>query len=168
MNSKLPPAAKEVDKELRKIQKEKEDAVREQDFTRAGELRDKEVELREQIRSLLQSSRDAVDTAAPAADAGEAAASEGAADTATAMAATTGDTAAVSGELTTPVVDEEDIAQIVASWTGVPVQKLTESESVKLLNMEETLHKRLIGQDEAVKAVSKACLLYTSPSPRDS
>ena len=156
LNSKLPPAAKEVDKELRKIQKEKEDAVREQDFTRAGELRDKEVELREQIRSLLQSSRDAVDTAAPAADAGEAAASEGAADTATAIAATTGDTAAVSGELTTPVVDEEDIAQIVASWTGVPVQKLTESESVKLLNMEETLHKRLIGQDEAVKAVSKA------------
>ena len=36
------------------------------------------------------------------------------------------------------MVDEEDIAQIVASWTGVPVQKLTESESVKLLNMEET------------------------------
>ena len=53
-------------------------------------------------------------------------------------------------------MNEEDIAQIVASWTGVPVQKLTESESVKLLNMEETLHKRLIGQDEAVKAVSKA------------
>ena len=53
-------------------------------------------------------------------------------------------------------MSEEDIAQIVASWTGVPVQKLTESESVKLLNMEETLHKRLIGQDEAVKAVSKA------------
>ena len=57
---------------------------------------------------------------------------------------------------TTPMVNEEDIAHIVASWTGVPVQKLTESESVKLLNMEETLHQRLIGQDEAVKAVSKA------------
>merc|ERR1711968_260643 len=62
----------------------------------------------------------------------------------------------MGAETTTPVVSEEDIAQIVASWTGVPVQKLTESESVKLLNMEETLHKRLIGQDEAVKAVSKA------------
>ena len=57
---------------------------------------------------------------------------------------------------TTPMVSEEDIAHIVASWTGVPVQKLTESESVKLLNMEETLNQRLIGQDEAVKAVSKA------------
>ena len=46
-----------------------------------------------------------------------------------------------------PLVSEEDVAHIVASWTGVPVQKLTETESVKLLNMEETLHQRLIGQD---------------------
>ena len=58
--------------------------------------------------------------------------------------------------LQNPMVSEEDVAHIVASWTGVPVQKLTETESVKLLNMEETLHQRLIGQDEAVKAVSKA------------
>ena len=63
--------------------------------------------------------------------------------------------APTSTEPSSPVVDEEDIAQIVASWTGVPVQKLTESESVKLLNMEETPGS-LIGQDEAVKAVSKA------------
>jgi ATPases with chaperone activity, ATP-binding subunit len=55
-----------------------------------------------------------------------------------------------------PVVTEEDIAQIVASWTGVPVNKLTESESEKLLHMEDTLHQRLIGQEEAVKAVSRA------------
>jgi ATP-dependent Clp protease ATP-binding subunit ClpC len=54
------------------------------------------------------------------------------------------------------VVDEEDIAQIVASWTGVPVNKLTESESEMLLHLEDTLHQRLIGQEEAVKAVSKA------------
>ncbi len=56
----------------------------------------------------------------------------------------------------TPDVTEEDIAHIVASWTGVPVSKLTESESIKLLHMEETLHQRLIGQDEAVRAVSRA------------
>jgi ATP-dependent Clp protease ATP-binding subunit ClpC len=55
-----------------------------------------------------------------------------------------------------PQVTEEDIAQIVASWTGVPVNKLTESESEKLLHMEGTLHQRLIGQDEAVRAVSRA------------
>lgn len=53
-------------------------------------------------------------------------------------------------------VDAEEIAQIVASWTGVPVNKLTESESEKLLHMEDTLHNRLIGQEEAVKAVSRA------------
>jgi ATP-dependent Clp protease ATP-binding subunit ClpC len=55
-----------------------------------------------------------------------------------------------------PVVDAEDIAHIVASWTGVPVSKLTESESKHLLQMENTLHQRLIGQEEAVKAVSRA------------
>ncbi len=137
LNSKLPPAAKEVDKELRSVQKEKEDAVRDQDFTKAGELREKEVELREQIRSLLQANKDEVKVDATS-ESGETAATEAPASD------------------SSPMVNEEDIAQIVASWTGVPVQKLTESESVKLLNMEETLHKRLIGQDEAVKAVSKA------------
>lgn len=147
LNSKLPPEAKEVDKELRSVQKEKEDAVREQDFTRAGELRDKEVELRDKIRSLLQTSRQDIPAEQQAAD-------ENSGEPAVAMEGSETSESAVTG--TTPVVNEEDIAQIVASWTGVPVQKLTESESVKLLNMEETLHKRLIGQDEAVKAVSKA------------
>jgi ATP-dependent Clp protease ATP-binding subunit ClpC len=151
LNSKLPPAAKEVDKELRAVQKEKEDAVRDQDFGRAGELRDKEVELREKIRTLLQSSRE--ETPVNSGDAGQT--SEGAVGEALSSDSAKGSTAQ-SQLLTTPIVDEEDIAHIVASWTGVPVQKLTESESVKLLNMEETLHKRLIGQDEAVKAVSKA------------
>ena len=151
LNSKLPPAAKEVDKELRAVQKEKEDAVREQDFNRAGELRDKEVELREKIRTLLQSSRE--DTPVNTGD--EAQTTEAAVGEMAASEPTEGSVAKPQ-LLTTPVVDEEDIAHIVASWTGVPVQKLTESESFKLLNMEETLHQRLIGQDEAVKAVSKA------------
>ena len=151
LNSKLPPAAKEVDKELRAVQKEKEDAVREQDFSRAGELRDKEVELREKIRTLLQSSREET----PVKTSDEAQTTEAAVGEAVASDAPEGSTAQPQ-LLTTPVVDEEDIAHIVASWTGVPVQKLTESESFKLLNMEDTLHQRLIGQDEAVKAVSKA------------
>ncbi|MEI6031277.1 MAG: ATP-dependent Clp protease ATP-binding subunit [Synechococcaceae cyanobacterium ELA739] len=151
MNSKLPPAAKEVDKQLRAVQKEKEDAVRDQDFAKAGELRDKEVELREQIRSILQARKDDEPEAAPAAEAGSVAVAE--------PVAISGSAFAEGGSEPTgraPVVTEEDIAHIVASWTGVPVQKLTESESVKLLNMEETLHQRLIGQDEAVKAVSRA------------
>merc|ERR1711965_185827 len=66
LNSKLPPAAKEVDKQLRDVQKQKEEAVREQDFTKAGELREKEVELRDQIRTLLQSNRAEPDASASA------------------------------------------------------------------------------------------------------
>ena len=54
------------------------------------------------------------------------------------------------------VVTEEDIAQIVASWTGVPVKKMTEDESQRLLHMEDLLHKRVVGQDEAISAVSRA------------
>lgn len=54
------------------------------------------------------------------------------------------------------VVSEEEIAQIVSTWTGIPVFKLTEEETSKLLKMEAGLHKRIISQDEAVKAVSKA------------
>lgn len=54
------------------------------------------------------------------------------------------------------VVGEEDIAQIVATWTGVPVKKLAEEETERMLRMEEILHDRVVGQDEAVKAVSRA------------
>ncbi|EKU99834.1 ATPase with chaperone activity, ATP-binding subunit [Leptolyngbya sp. PCC 7375] len=54
------------------------------------------------------------------------------------------------------VVSEADIAYVVSSWTGIPVSKLTESESDQLLHMEEILHRRLIGQTEAVKAIARA------------
>ncbi|MDD2402674.1 MAG: ATP-dependent Clp protease ATP-binding subunit, partial [Clostridia bacterium] len=57
---------------------------------------------------------------------------------------------------TTQNVTEEEIAQIVASWTGIPVKQLAKEESERLLNMEEILHKRVIGQDEAIKAISRA------------
>ncbi len=54
------------------------------------------------------------------------------------------------------VVDEEDIAQVVASWTGIPVHSLMETEAEKLLSMEKRLHERIVGQNEAVDAVSDA------------
>ena len=54
------------------------------------------------------------------------------------------------------VVTEEDIAQVVSAWTGIPVKKMTEGESERLLHLEEILHKRVIGQDEAISAVSRA------------
>ena len=53
-------------------------------------------------------------------------------------------------------VTSEEIAQVVSSWTGVPVAQLTKEESERLLNMEEILHKRIVGQDKAVSAISKA------------
>ncbi|WP_269622784.1 ATP-dependent Clp protease ATP-binding subunit [Prochlorococcus marinus] len=146
LNSKLPPEAKQVDKELRKVQKEKEEAVREQNFTQAGELREKEVDLRNQIRSILDNAKQQPTTNKAQinnlnVDKDKNQTIEKDID---------------DNNQNMPLVNEEDIAHIVASWTGVPVQKLTESESVKLLNMEDTLHQRLIGQDEAVKSVSKA------------
>ena len=54
------------------------------------------------------------------------------------------------------VVDEEVIAEVLANWTGIPVYRLTEEETSKLLRMEEELHKRIVGQDDALKAVSQA------------
>jgi ATP-dependent Clp protease ATP-binding subunit ClpC len=53
-------------------------------------------------------------------------------------------------------VTEESIAEVLALWTGIPVYKLTEEETAKLLRMEEALHRRIVGQDDAIKAVSKA------------
>ncbi|MEM9955659.1 MAG: AAA family ATPase [Chloroflexota bacterium] len=54
------------------------------------------------------------------------------------------------------VVDEDDIAGVIAQWTGIPVQQMLETESEKLLRMEETLHERVIGQEEAIQALSDA------------
>jgi ATP-dependent Clp protease ATP-binding subunit ClpC len=53
-------------------------------------------------------------------------------------------------------VDDEQIAEVLANWTGIPVYKLTEEETARLLRMEDELHKRVVGQDDAVKAVSRA------------
>ena len=62
------------------------------------------------------------------------------------------------GRLLRDTVDEEEIAEIVARWTGIPVSKLMEGEREKLLHLEDILHKRVIGQDAAVKSVSEAIL----------
>jgi len=135
INSKLPPEAKQIDRELRQVQKQKEESVRDQNFDQAGQLREKEMELSAKIKEVLDNKKES--TAGDQSDADNSEKSD-------------------SKLIQSPLVSEEDVAHIVASWTGVPVQKLTETESVKLLNMEETLHQRLIGQDEAVKAVSRA------------
>ncbi|MEA5504726.1 ATP-dependent Clp protease ATP-binding subunit [Halotia wernerae UHCC 0503] len=106
---------KELKRQLIGVTKSKQEAVRLQNFDKAGELRDEELKLEADLQA---EQTDQV--------------------------------------INKPVVDEEDIAQIVASWTGVPVNKLTESESELLLHLEDTLHQRLIGQEQAVTAVSRA------------
>ena len=121
MNSQLPSAAKELDTELKEILRSKDEAVRGQDFEKAGQLREREMEIKAQIQAIAQSKK--------------------------------GGGQKINQ---TPTVTEEDIANIVAAWTSIPVNKLTKSESDKLLQMEETLHGRIIGQDEAVVAVSRA------------
>ncbi|MBS5803310.1 MAG: ATP-dependent chaperone ClpB [Brachyspira sp.] len=61
-----------------------------------------------------------------------------------------------SNQLLKEEIDEDDIAEVVSKWTGIPVAKLVESETMKLLHMEDVLHKRLVGQDEAVETVADA------------
>ncbi|MBA0678505.1 hypothetical protein Goari_019847 [Gossypium aridum] len=121
----LPEEAKELEKELRQITKSKNEAVRGQDFEKAGELRDREIELRAQITAIQEKDKEMNKAEAEAGDGG-------------------------------PVVTEVDIQHIVSSWTGIPVEKVSTDESDRLLKMEETLHKRVIGQDEAVIAISRA------------
>ena len=121
LHSQLPPEARELDKELRDMLRQKDEAVRAQDFENAGKIRDREMEIKAQIAAIVQSKKSENDTGKDVS-----------------------------------VVTEEDIAQIVAAWTGIPVNKMTRSESEKLLQMEDTLHGRIIGQDEAVVAVSRA------------
>ncbi len=64
--------------------------------------------------------------------------------------------AAEAGGVVTAVIDEEEIAQVLAQWTGIPVHRLTEEETEKLINMEAELHKRIIGQSDGIIAVSRA------------
>ncbi|VAI15161.1 unnamed protein product [Triticum turgidum subsp. durum] len=124
-HAQVPEEARELDKELKQITKDKNEAVRGQDFEKAGELRDREMELKAQITALIDKSKEMNKAETE------------------------------SGE-TGPMVHESDIQHIVSSWTGIPVEKVSTDESDKLLKMEETLHKRVIGQDEAVKAISRS------------
>ncbi len=117
--STLSPEGKELEKELRGIIKEKEDAIRNQEFEKASALRDDEADCKERIRELQESQ-------------------------------------AAEQEANKPVVTEEHIAEVISTMTGVPVTKLTEGESERLLKLEDTLHARVIGQHDAVVSISRA------------
>ncbi len=117
--SSLSPEGKELDKELRCIIKEKEEAIRNQEFEKASQLRDDEANMKEKIREVSEKWRNEHDA-------------------------------------NKPVVTEENVAEVIGMMTGVPVTKLTESESDRLLNLEKVLHERVIGQNDAIVAISKA------------
>jgi len=114
-----PPELKEVEEELEAIRKEKDAAIKAQEFEKAASLRDREQETKSRLERLKQEWQK-------------------------------------DHKLDNTTVREEDIAEIVASWTGIPVKRLAEEESERLLNMEKILHARVIGQDEAVVAISRA------------
>src|SRR6056297_987519 len=118
-NNTRPNELKELNERIEEVEKEKEAAVKNQEFEKAAELRDKEKELEKELEELQEKWKQ----------------TKGRNDM---------------------VVETEDIAQIVSSWTGIPVTKLEETETKKLLQLEEHLHERVVGQDEAIKAVSQA------------
>jgi ATP-dependent Clp protease ATP-binding subunit ClpC len=115
-----PPRYRELEEEIEKVRKDKEDAIENQEFEKAASLRDKERKLTQKKRELEENWRQN------------------------------------EADSEQPEVGEEEIADIVSMWTGIPVFKLTEAESQKLIRMEEELHKRVIGQEEAITAVSKS------------
>ena len=115
----MPDNIKELEEKIEAINREKEEAIRVQDFEKAATLRDKvnaEKEKLEKEKKKWQS----------------------------------------KNSKNVMNLTEEDIAEVIASWTGIPVNKITQDENDKLKHLEETLHKRVIGQNEAVEAVSKA------------
>jgi len=115
----VPQELKDYEKQIEEVTRDKEQAIRMQEFERAAKLRD-----------VIRELRDTADTKRKNWD--------------------------EARRRTEVAVDAEAIAYIVSKWTGIPAFKLEEKESTKLLRMEEDLHKRLVGQDEAVSAVSRA------------
>ncbi len=114
-----PPDLKEIDEEVEKLNKEKEDAVANQDFEKAANLRDQAEKLRKKKDQITQEWRD-------------------------------------KSQQTDGVVDEEIIAEVVSKMTGIPLTRLSTEDSLRLMKMEEELHKRVVSQEAAVTAVSKA------------
>ncbi|MFH0731436.1 MAG: ATP-dependent Clp protease ATP-binding subunit [Candidatus Omnitrophota bacterium] len=114
-----PPDVKDLEKKLEEIRKEKELAVRAQDFEQAAKIRDKErqakIEIEKQKNKWKETTKESI-----------------------------------------PEVGVEEVARIVSKWTNIPLVRLEEKESEKLLKMEEEMHRRIIGQEEAIKAIARA------------
>ena len=114
-----PPDLKEIDEDIERLNKEKEDAVANQDFEKAASLRDSADKLRKKKEQIKREWRE-------------------------------------KSQQTDGVVDEEVIAEVISKMTGIPVTRLSAEDSMRLLRMEDELHKKVISQEPAIKAVSKA------------
>lgn len=114
-----PDSLKELQEKIEKTKNEKEEAVLNQKFEKAAELRDTEKALRDKLEKEQNKWKN-------------------------------------KNTKSIVTITEENIAEVIANWTGIPAKKITEDENEKLKNLEKELHKRVIGQNEAVEAVSKA------------
>ena len=114
-----PPEIKELEKEIEKLEDQKEAAIRDEAYEKAGTIKKKQEKKKEKIDKIREKWQKDKDTRKQ-------------------------------------VVDEEEIADVVSSWTKIPVRKLEEGENQRLKNLESILHERVIGQEEAVTAVAKA------------
>ncbi len=114
-----PDSMRNLEDEIEKVSKEKEEAIATQNFEKAAKLRDNEKAKKQKLEEEQAKWKE-------------------------------------DNTKKVMVLSKEDIAHVIASWTGIPVNKITETENEKLKHLEENLHKRVVGQDEAVSAVSKA------------
>jgi ATP-dependent Clp protease ATP-binding subunit ClpC len=114
-----PPDLKEIDEEVEKLNKDKEDAVANQDFEKAAALRDQADKLKKKKQTITHEWRE-------------------------------------KSRETDGIVDADTLAEVVSKITGIPLTRLTTEDSMRLMKMEDDLHKRVVSQDEAIKAVAKA------------
>ncbi len=114
-----PPDMEELKEEQSDISSRKEEAIRDQDFERAAELRDQEREIQQRIRGRQEEWEQ-------------------------------------ERKKNRPSIAPEDVAFIVSRWTGIPVTRLRQAETERLVNMEDELHRRVVGQDDAIAAISRA------------
>ena len=115
----VPDNLKEIEEKLESLSKEKDEAIRTQDFEKAASIRDKEHTTKEKLEKEKKKWEN-------------------------------------KNSKSVTTLTEDDIAEVISSWTNIPVKKITQDENEKLKNLEQTLHERVIGQDEAVSAVAKA------------
>eukprot|EP00930_Biecheleria_cincta_P063374 TRINITY_DN488_c0_g2_i1.p1 TRINITY_DN488_c0_g2~~TRINITY_DN488_c0_g2_i1.p1 ORF type:complete len:1071 (+),score=262.88 TRINITY_DN488_c0_g2_i1:51-3263(+) len=151
---KIPESAYETRAELREVEAKKAEAVRAQDYKLAAELKAKEEELTCQIYRMAQEEDETTESqpvAAPTKGSGKKEE-----ETKKDKARPRMSEEDIRAALAKPTVTENDVAGVVSAWTGVPVEKVSADESSRLVALEDTLHKRVIGQEEAVVAIAKA------------